>query len=71
MLRSDLTVAVDIALAFRTVEDLSLVHREQFVAIGALVQVIPFFLKKQLKLFHEKSTHKFVLPLLEHIQSIK
>ena len=67
MLGSNLTVIINIALGLATVENFSLTHREQLVAKCALVEVISLFLKKKLELFHEKTTHKFILSFFKNI----
>ena len=46
MLGTDLSIAVYVSLGFRTVQNLALAHREQFVAVRTLVQVVRFFFEK-------------------------
>jgi hypothetical protein len=45
MLRSDLTVAINIGFSFAAMHYFSLAHRKKFIAISTFVQVISFFFK--------------------------
>jgi len=44
VLGSDLSVSVDVGLGLAAVEDLALTHREQLVAVRALVEVVALLL---------------------------
>ena len=46
MLGTDLSIAVDVGLGLRAVQNLALAHREQLVAVRTLVQVVRFFFEK-------------------------
>ena len=70
MLCSDLTVIINVRFGLSTVEYLTLTHTEKLVAVCTLVKIIPFLFKKQLQLFHEKPTYKFIFSLFQNIETI-
>lgn len=44
MFCSYLTISIDIAVSLTAVENFPLAHRKQFIAVSALIQIVPFFL---------------------------
>lgn len=66
-----LAVAVYEVRTLATGQNLSLLLREELVAVSALVQVVLLLLKQQLELLHEESAHNLVLALLENVKSVQ
>lgn len=64
MLRSDLSVTVDVGLRLGAVKHPPLAHGEQFAAVCALVEVVALLFQQELQFLHEESTNEFVFSFL-------
>ena len=71
MLGSNLSVIIDVRFALGAVEHLPLAHSEQFVAEGALVEVVALLLQQKFQFFHEQTRHQLVFTLLQDVQTVK
>ena len=57
MLGSNLSVIIDVRFALGAVKHLPLAHSEQFVAEGALIEVVALLLQQKFQFFHEQTRH--------------